>query len=136
MVCIYCSQETSVINSRPQKRANTIWRRRKCNHCQAIFTTGELVDLEKSLVVVSDGSFKPFLRDKLFVSVYESLRHRKTALADATALTDTIISRVVPKSLSGSLDKEVLLITVVEVLDRFDKVAATHFAAYHPVTSR
>lgn len=135
MVCIYCSNETAVVNSRPQKRTNTIWRRRQCQDCQAVFTTSEAIDLEKSLVVASSKGFAPFLRDRLFIDVYESLKHRKTALEDATALTGTIISQVLAESSVGSFDKQELLKTVVEVLRRFDKVAAMHFEAYHPTTS-
>lgn len=134
MVCIYCGKNTKVTNSRPQLRSNTIWRRRHCSACRAVFTTVEQSDLEKSLAVQSPDGLAPFLRDKLFISVYESLKHKKTALSDATALTDTITSRLLKHVNNGTIQKTAITSVAVEVLSRFDKTAATYFTAYHPVT--
>lgn len=130
MVCIYCSSKTSVVNSRRQKRSNKIWRRRQCLKCQAIFTTSESVDLDKSLVITSNSQYKPLKRDKLFVSVYDSLRHRKTALNDATALTDTIINRLYARH-SAQIEKNDVIKIASEVLKKFDKAGYVYYTAYH-----
>ena len=132
MVCPYCSHETRVSNSRPQKRTNGIWRRRACINCGAVFSSTEQIDFEKSIVVNKNNAYTPFLRDKLFLSVYESLKHRKTALRDATALTDTIISLVLIHVKDGVVGRDDIGRTSVDVLSRFDKIAATYFTAYHP----
>ena len=134
MVCIYCGHQTQVGNSRHQQRSNSVWRRRKCEKCKAIFTTVERVDLLKSLALNINGTLQPFSRDVLFIDVYHSLKHRKTALADATALTDTIIGRVLPKVSDGIVEATDLIKTCAETLKRFDKTAAVYFAAYHPLT--
>ncbi len=134
MVCIYCGADTGVTNSRPQKRQNNIWRRRQCSDCGAVFTTSESPDLLKSLVVNRGKSLQPFSRDKLFLSINDSLKHRKTATSDATALTDTVIGRVYPLISSGSLNAQDIAKTAAQVLKRFDKAAATYYQAYHPIS--
>ncbi len=119
------------MNSRHQKRLNQKWRRRQCSQCGAIFTTLEQLDTSGALRVNSDNKYEPFLRDELFLSVYDSLRHRKTALADATALTDTIMSAL---SFSGDavIDRNKIVQETSRVLRRFDKIAAALYEALHP----
>jgi transcriptional repressor NrdR len=132
MVCIYCSAETRVTNSRLQKRSNSVWRRRHCEACGSIFSTEEHVDYEKSIVVQSSkGSFSPFLRDKLFTSIYRSLQHRSTALEDAIGITDTVIERVWKRVEGGKLEAVILATATQETLQRFDKAAAISYQAFH-----
>lgn len=133
MVCIYCSGETQVVNSRLQKKSNQVWRRRRCLTCQAVFTTTEGTTLENNLVINHKGRVEPFSRDTLFISVYDSLKHRKTAVADATALTATVWAKLLPHITNASLDKAVITETSLEVLRRFDKAAATSYQAFHPI---
>jgi transcriptional regulator NrdR family protein len=92
------------------------------------------VDTEASLLVSSAGRLEPFSRDKLLIDVYDSLRHRKTALADATALTLTIWSQLQGPIEEGLIDREEIIKTVASVLKRFDKAAATHYLAFHPIS--
>ena len=133
MVCLYCGSETSVINSRPQRRTNHIWRRRQCRSCSAIFTTSEMADLFKSLSVKNDKHIQSFSRDKLFMSIHDSLKHRKTAQSDATGLTETVINQLYPHAASGQLTTDDITDCTMKVLKRFDKSAATHYRAFHPL---
>lgn len=133
MVCMYCSSKTEVTNSRLQKRTNTVWRRRQCLSCKSIVSTIEQVDYEKSWVVqYSDTSLQPFLRDKLFVSIYKSCQHRPTALPDALGLTTTVIAACRPLAKSGSLPVRVIASQTLRTLQRFDQAAAIHYQAFHP----
>ena len=132
MVCIYCSSETKVTNSRHQKRLNQVWRRRKCLSCGAIFSTLEGANTSQALSVLKKNGLEPFSRDTLFVSVYDSLRHRKTVLGDATALTSTIISTLTPLATDAVVDRDVIVTITTTVLQRFDKPAASHYQAFHP----
>ena len=132
MVCIYCGNNTQVINSRAQKRLGTVWRRRKCTSCDAIFTTTEQPDLAAGLRIrLQDGSLARFERDRLFVSVVEALGHREDAVSAAGALTNTIISKLVPQNKDAVLNRAIIIDESLAALKRFDIVAATYYAAYH-----
>lgn len=132
MVCIHCGEKTHVINSRSQKRLNQVWRRRECFACQAVFTTAEVADYQAAWTVRrSTGSIEPFNRDKLLLSLYESCKHRKTALADAGALTDTIMRKLLPLVDSSSLRNTTIAQVALVSLSRFDKAAGVHYAAFH-----
>lgn len=132
MVCIYCSGQTQVINSRHQKRLNSVWRRRKCTNCEAIFSTIEQADAARALRVSSHNGLEPFSREKLLISLYDSLRHRKTAIEDATALIGTIESLILPHVSSAAINRDTIIEITAGVLKRFDRVAATHYEAFHP----
>lgn len=146
MVCTYCSSGTDIINSRHQKRTNSIWRRRSCiDGCGSAFTTLEHVDLEKAWVVQYPGvasqqkpkskpsniPSRPFMRDTLFIGLYKSLQHRPSADTDASALCDTIVGRLQNVAQHGALTATAIATLSYQVLQRFDPVAATLYAAYH-----
>lgn len=134
MVCIHCGEKTHVVNSRHQKRSNQVWRRRQCWACQAIFTTEETAQYEAAWLVRYDqGALRPFLRDKLFLSLYKSCGHRKTALEDAMGLTDTVIKKLGHEADNGVLRRITIIQTVQVALNRFDKAASTSYAAFHPL---
>ncbi len=136
MVCIYCSNETGVVNSRHQKKLNRVWRRRTCTNCAATFTSSEAIDLSGSIMVRNVSQLQPFERDKLFMSIYDSLKHRKSALKDATGLTDTVISHLYPYMQDGAIQRSLIIENVITVLERFDKPAAVHYKAFHPTSSK
>lgn len=131
MVCTYCQSKTSIINSRLQKKLNNVWRRHQCISCHAVFTTIESTDFSKSIQVkYPSGIIKPFLRDKLFISILGSLSHRKNALEDATALTDTVLSLVIPQNSKGIVKKYQIVDVVSQTLQKFDQPAATYYDAH------
>jgi transcriptional regulator NrdR family protein len=77
----------------------------------------------------------PFSRDQLFASVHDSCRHRPTAISDATALTQTIIAELTRAQRAGIVAAHDIFTATHGVLQRFDKAAATVYAAYHPQTT-
>lgn len=132
MVCMHCGSETEVFNSRPQRRFNKIWRRRRCKACKAVFTTVEDALYGDLWLVESQKSkLKPFSRDKLFLSLHSSLGHRKTATEDAGALCDTIIKKLVPVADAGKLKSADIIKATEVALNRFDKLASSHYQAHH-----
>jgi transcriptional regulator NrdR family protein len=136
MVCIYCNGKTKVTNSRPQLRLHQTWRRHRCTACEAVFTTTEVVDLSTSLVVRgSDASIKPFSRDQLFVSILQSVGHRKAPLSDARALTDTITSQLLRSVETALITSSSIRTMTIKALERFDKAAAVQYTAYHVMRS-
>jgi len=132
MVCIYCSGPTLVLNSRLQKLPNQVWRRRHCQVCGATFTTHEAPDLAGSFMLrAPDGSLHQFLRDKLFLSIYESCKHRTKAIGDSSAITLTIIGRLSSFSATGEILRKELIGIVLEVLTQFDATAANVYSGLH-----
>jgi transcriptional repressor NrdR len=137
MVCIYCSSSTQVTNSRLQKRANQVWRRRSCQTCGNTFTTHEKADLEAALAVRhQSGDIQPFSRDRLYISLYESCKHRAQPITDADGLTQTVLSLLRQDISNGSLTRDAIAQRALEVLQRFDSTASTMYAAYHPTKKR
>ena len=134
MVCIYCGSPTAVTNSRLQRQLNQVWRRRLCNACNSTFTTHEKVDLGGTVAIKRHaGQLTPFSRDNLFMSIYESCKHRPKAIADAGWLTQTAIAKLRHVISEGTLERDAIVSTVHTILEHFDKPAATVYAAYHPM---
>lgn len=136
MVCLYCSSTTKVTNSRPQKRANQVWRRRQCTQCKAIVSTIEYIELTTAISVASNSKpLKAFDSFKLQVSIYSSLKHRKSASMDAQELFATILKLITAQSSNGSIKKEQIANITYQVLSRFDNAAATHYKAFHATSN-
>ncbi len=133
MNCIYCAGDTSVVNSRPQKRTNSVWRRRECKDCGVIFTSNEHIDLSGVIVVRNNRHSEPFSRDKLFISIHDSLKHRKAPLTDAQALTDTVIKHMLTVRIEPEVSVGILSNYCHQVLEKFDRAAASHYAAFHDI---
>lgn len=133
MVCIYCSSPTAVKNSRLQRRNNTVWRRRACLACGIVFTTVERPDLFEAFAVSGPDTRKiePFNRDRLFLSIYESCKHRADALDEAAALTQTVINGLRAVQRDGVISRQSIAQQAHLVLKRYDNTAATFYAAYH-----
>lgn len=131
MVCIHCRSDTQVINSRLQKKANQVWRRRKCSECSAVFTTREVAQYELAWLVRTNRSLKPFNRDKLLLSIIASIQHRPNALEDASALTETVMNKLLFTATAGVLEAPAIARTVQVALNRFDTAASVHYQAFH-----
>jgi transcriptional regulator NrdR family protein len=132
MVCVYCGSSTQVTNSRLQKRANTVWRRRACTKCRAVFSTQEIAQYTGTwLIRTGNRRLESFSRDKLFLSIYSSCQHRKTALSDAAGLTETVMSNLLGQDEKGIIKAASIKQVAQVALSRFDTVAATHYLAFH-----
>lgn len=100
--------------------------------CGATFTTAEAASYGASWAVQSpSGSLTPFSRDKLFLSLHRSLQHRKTAMGDSAALTDTVIRKIAGTVQEGVLEIDTILTATQVALNRFDKAASVHYQAFH-----
>jgi transcriptional regulator NrdR family protein len=98
-----------------------------------VFTSIETSDLTSALRVENDGILTPFSRDRLFVSIYESCRHRPTAVRDAGNLTAQVIHDLIDHQAQAGLLQRVQIVTATQrVLQTFDAAAAAVYTAYHP----
>lgn len=134
MKCIYCHSKTQVTNSRSKTLDSSVWRRRQCTTCQAEFSSIELPDYSKSLVVKStSGKLFAFSRDKLFLSLHKALGHRQDVLNSASAICDTVVAKLIRQNNQekGLIKASSLARTAHETLKRFDSLAASTYKAYH-----
>jgi transcriptional repressor NrdR len=132
MVCVQCGYKTGVVNSRHQRRGNSVWRRRHCPACGALFTTEERADYGAIWGVRNPkGRLEPFSRDKLLLSLREAVRHRPTALRDAAALADTVINKLGTQVGDGVLESRAIARTAQVALNRFDHAASVAYQAFH-----
>jgi len=69
-----------------------------------------------------------FSEETLMISLYEALRHRKTAVTDAAGLTQTVLQDLFKKRLAIIPSTEIKK-TAHAVLQRFDKTAAAVYKA-------
>lgn len=88
--------------------------------------------MASSLLVNHNGSYEPFQREKLLLSVYDSLRHRKDPVTAATALSTTIVSRLLGSIDNATLTRKQIIQTVSAVLKNFDHAAYVQYTAFHP----
>ena len=130
MVCPYCKKDSQVTNSRHQKRPNSVWRRRKCVHCGAVWTSVERIEYATVWRVRKDSHLLTFRPETLLISLYEALKHRKTADIDAKYVCDTVLTKLTHQR-TAELSTELIKKTCHDILRRYDKVAAAVYNATH-----
>lgn len=133
MVCIYCNSGTNIKNSRHKVRLNTVWRRRVCLGCSAIFTTNEEIDYSGTLSVKKKlGSIEPFYKEKIFISVYRALDHKTSPQPQATAITNTVISKLLStkKTIKPLINSSDIALVVTKTLKNFDASSAIKYQSY------
>lgn len=129
MICPFCGSDTSVQISRSAKRTPAVWRRRLCEVCDRLFSSREKPDLSLSVSVLAPaGDSESFSEDKILLSVYECLSHRKKALSEARELTSTIENRLFPVA-GGVIATDKITETIYRVLCNFDRTAAAVYRA-------
>jgi transcriptional regulator NrdR family protein len=103
--------------------------------CGSTFTTEESTQYSSAWTVKDKkGALQAFSRDKMFLSLYNSLQHRQTAREDASGLADTIINKLALDVTDGAMTSTQISATALVALNRFDKAASTHYQAFHPNT--
>ncbi len=132
MICPYCGYKSHVVNSRSHSKQDAVWRRRECIKCLSIWTTDEKYELSTTHRVFEDktSDFEPFQRDKLFVSILDSLRHRKRRTQEAGAITDTIINKILHDRTAIIKTTKIQELTY-KTLRLFDPTAAAVYNATH-----
>ena len=137
MECYICGHDTKVVNSRHQSRLNQVWRRRVCLNCDYILTTIEKIDLERAMMIKFDNeSIAPFIKEKLLISIDNSLGHRANHINEAISLTNTIVTKLQASYKTPLITKNDIVTTAQEVLKNFDSVASVYYNAYHEVNTK
>lgn len=134
MICINCSSETKVTNSRPHKKTPSVCRRRKCTSCSAVFTTNEVVSDAMYVFQIKSPHTKPqaFSLPRLMFSIASSLSHRPASDIpdDSYWLAQTIATNIQATAtdivLTSALSQE-----VYQTLSYFDATAGIQYGARH-----
>jgi transcriptional repressor NrdR len=94
MLCIYCSHDTKVTNSRQKNGGYEIWRRRQCLSCGQLFSSFERPYLSNSLLVEKRSeNMEPFVETKLLLSLVKCLVTEQDSLLIAEKMTKSILAR-------------------------------------------
>lgn len=138
MKCIVCRKgKLEIVNSRKHASAPQVWRRRKCNNCQVVFTTKELPDYDRAFTI-QPGKRKtsrtPFEKTTLIAQLFAAGGHLKNQ-QDLLWLAETIASKAFVKAaendfvISGADYHSI----VVTALQAYDKLLSANFEARNSV---
>ena len=132
MKCPYCGdQESKVVDSRRSEDGLSIRRRRECLGCLRRFTTYEIVESLRIIVVKRNGSRQPFDRNKILNSMIRAFDKRKVDVNDLERIA-TEIEQTIQNNLEREITTERLGEMVMERLKPVDEVAYIRFASiYH-----
>lgn len=79
---------------------------------------------------------EPFLWQKLFISMHESLRHDRNPEKTAHDLLETVRATLLrTHGSNGCIKRDDIVHETIRVLSRYDNVAGAHYAALHPLQS-
>ncbi len=131
MRCPFCHDPNNhVIDSRLAKDANTIRRRRVCEHCGRRFTTYERVEEVLPVVVKKDGRREVYDRQKVMAGLKKACEKRAISTAAIEQVADRIEQAVqergekeVPASVIGE--------AIMRELHKLDQVAYVRFASVY-----
>lgn len=136
MFCINCfHKNTSVANSRPQKKQPAVWRRRKCSNCGETFTTFERPSLaDNKPIILPSGETDVFNLGKLIISINKAFTHapkegEKNALWLAQTVEYTLSTQ------HTTITPEDIEAVTHQTLKRFDELAAVQYGAQHQLIS-
>lgn len=132
MVCPFCfNKRTSVYNSRPTKRLNGLWRRRRCEACGQQFTTREVVEPSTVLTVSEGTSLTPFSQARLLISLARACEHRNDDAA--YWLAETVAQQLlqVHSQRQAPLDRATIREVCLVTLHNFDMRAFMKYFSEH-----
>jgi len=133
MICIKCSTETRVINSRSYKKTPGVWRRRSCPSCGAVFTTSEVVADDGYLFLVrSEGRAKaqPFSLARLMMSMAPALAHHGShQAADESFWLAKTVAQTAQATAVDVIEAASLAQMAFETLSNYDASAGIIYGA-------
>lgn len=131
MRCPRCgTQDSKVVDSRPDKVGDSIRRRRECLECAVRFTTYERLEVTLPLLVKRDGRREMFAREKVLSGLRRACQKRPISAETLDAVVDRVEAtladaqeREVPVSLVGDV--------IMRELKTIDGVAYLRFASVY-----
>jgi len=131
MKCPYCQfLEDRVLDSRVVRDGESIRRRRECLRCGRRYTTYELVEDRRVMVVKKDGRREPFDRQKVLRGLEIACRKRPVGMESLERVADAIERALYDR---GEHEVQAAAIgeMVMEALRGLDPVAYVRFASVY-----
>lgn len=131
MQCPVCTaHETRVIDSRTLLEENQVRRRRRCDACEARFTTYEKIKIEMPLIVKKDGRRETYNREKIMKGLNKACAKRNVPTESLLNMLTNVeralleISHTEVKALElGGL--------IMDQLKKLDRVAYVRYASFY-----
>jgi ribonucleoside-triphosphate reductase len=129
--CPFCSSdETKVVDKRPDEDLGANKRRRECLKCGRRFTTYEKVEIEDIAVIKKDGRREPFNKEKIKKGAIKACEKLPVSYKTIEKLVDDVEAEVrtsgqeeIPTTAIGDM--------VMERLRAVNEVAYVRFASYY-----
>ena len=131
MRCPFCTHdETQVVETRESDEGDVVRRRRRCLHCEKLFTTYERSEIALPAVVKKDGARVDFDPAKLRASMILALRKRPVSIEQIDAAVERIQDKLLASAAREVASSRVGELVMRE-LKRIDKVAYVRFASVY-----
>jgi transcriptional repressor NrdR len=134
MVCPFCTnKDTSVYNSRQTVRLNNVWRRRRCDKCNKVFTTTESVDPGSVIKVAGTRTLKPFSSTILLLSIFKVCDHMDDPEQSAQYVSQTVLQKLYKIAAKNHhlVGKEEITTAVLETLKPYNLAAYVKYLSYN-----
>ncbi len=140
MICPFCNKgDTRVTNSRKHMKASSVWRRRNCTSCKAIFSTNEEFAPQSGVLVRKpDKSRQDYNKARLLIDILSCFDHdKKKGLEAAWWLTNSIETKVLrTATVKGQkivITSQDIKLIALDTLEKYDRSSAVQYAAKHGV---
>lgn len=131
MHCPNCSNEdTKVIESRLSLEGRSVRRRRSCLKCNHRFTTYEKEEDIPMQVEKKDGTFEPFVRQKIVDAIQAACIKRPVSITDIE-LVVAKIEKVLMEKNARSITSRTIGDLTMDYLRSIDHVAYVRFASIY-----
>ncbi|MBC7714654.1 MAG: transcriptional repressor NrdR [Rhizobacter sp.] len=131
MHCPSCNAaDTRVIDSRMLLEENSVRRRRKCDVCEARFTTYENIQIQMPLIVKKDGRRENYNREKIMKGLNKACQKRNVSTDQLNLLLNNVERSLLEISKTEVQARD-LGETIMDLLKELDRVAYVRYASFY-----
>ena len=131
MHCPSCNaQDTRVIDSRMLLEENSVRRRRKCDVCEARFTTYENIQIQMPLIVKKDGRRENYNREKIMKGLNKACQKRNVSTDQLNKLLNNVEKSLLEISRTEVRARDLGEI-IMDLLKELDRVAYVRYASFY-----
>lgn len=131
MHCPSCNAaDTRVIDSRMLLEENSVRRRRKCDMCEARFTTYENIQIQMPLIVKKDGRRENYNREKIMKGLNKACQKRNVSTDQLNKLLNNVEKSLLEISRTEVHARDLGEI-IMDLLKELDRVAYVRYASFY-----